>query len=302
MDKKFEDKFEELWESEEHFDEEINSELIYKKIQEEIKSSETDGLSENLMVKYRYWIAAASIVIFCIAGFWLSKIYIFGGANNNLLTAIKTSDKAETIILSDNSIINLSEYSSLEYPKIFDEDIRKVKLLSGKAYFDIVHLEDKSFQVDVGNLLVKVLGTSFEINYSENQIGINVEKGRIRIESLNSSKFVELAAKEKFIYQKQNEVFQKITTPHSNETSPPASLEATLSIKFSNQSLDQILTELEKKTKLKFELSSNMKSRILFTNEYNNVKISSILEDISKIYNVRLVQIGKDRVQLLKKE
>lgn len=65
--------------------------------------------------------------------------------------------------LPDGSLVKLNSNSSISFPAQFSDSIREVKLI-GQAFFDVEHNEKLPFVVTSGDLKIKVLGTSFDVN------------------------------------------------------------------------------------------------------------------------------------------
>lgn len=66
------------------------------------------------------------------------------------------------VVLSDGTVVKLNAGSSLKYPEFFGAGQREV-ILSGEAFFQVAK-STVPFLVKVGDLTVKVYGTSFNIN------------------------------------------------------------------------------------------------------------------------------------------
>lgn len=72
------------------------------------------------------------------------------------------------IKLSDGTVIWLNSRTSIEYPAIFCEEVRKIKL-NGEAYFEVTHNKSKPFIVETTKGNIEVLGTKFYVEaYPEN--------------------------------------------------------------------------------------------------------------------------------------
>ena len=75
---------------------------------------------------------------------------------------VATGNTIESVSLPDNSIVTLNRYSSISYPS--GNNKRGLTLhLKGEAFFSVTHDPSRPFVVQVNDVTVKVLGTSFEV-------------------------------------------------------------------------------------------------------------------------------------------
>jgi ferric-dicitrate binding protein FerR (iron transport regulator) len=89
------------------------------------------------------------------------------------------------LILADGSKVWLNAASSLRFPAAFPGNERTVEL-SGEAYFEVAHNENKPFTVKVpGKMDVIVTGTSFNINAYNDEVNANTAliEGRVKVSS-----------------------------------------------------------------------------------------------------------------------
>lgn len=86
--------------------------------------------------------------------------------------------------LSDGSVVYLNSGSKLRYPVTFGGAERKV-YLEGEGYFEVVRDEAHPFKVEVRNMEVEVLGTSFNINaYPEKpDVQTTLASGKVQVTS-----------------------------------------------------------------------------------------------------------------------
>lgn len=98
------------------------------------------------------------------------------------MVADYTTLKAErrTIIMADGSKILLDADSALADEYTHDE--RRVKLLRGAAYFDVVP-SDIPFIVAAADAEVRVLGTGFDVRLDEGGASVTLEHGRVAVTS-----------------------------------------------------------------------------------------------------------------------
>jgi ferric-dicitrate binding protein FerR (iron transport regulator) len=70
-------------------------------------------------------------------------------------------DAKTKIILPDSSVVWMNANACLRYPRSFDGEQREV-YITGEAFFE-VRKDEKPFIVQLDNLYIKVLGTSFNV-------------------------------------------------------------------------------------------------------------------------------------------
>lgn len=87
-----------------------------------------------------------------------------------------------TLVLADGTRVFLNAESSLKYPVHFTGSVRKVTL-EGEAYFEVHPDATKPFVVDVNQMKVRVLGTSFGIRaYSgEKEVLTTLVSGKVNV-------------------------------------------------------------------------------------------------------------------------
>ncbi|MFT3702837.1 MAG: FecR domain-containing protein [Agriterribacter sp.] len=90
--------------------------------------------------------------------------------------------KKQTIHLQDGSAVTLNTTAKLNYPATFSNNRRDV-YLQGEAYFDIKHIDTKPFYVHIGNVVVKVLGTAFNIKADSlhKNVEVTVTRGKVQV-------------------------------------------------------------------------------------------------------------------------
>ncbi|MBB4801637.1 ferric-dicitrate binding protein FerR (iron transport regulator) [Flavobacterium nitrogenifigens] len=97
-------------------------------------------------------------------------------------TLIDFSGK-QLVHLPDGSTVLLNDNSTLKYDQnAFNSKTREVTL-TGEAFFDIKHNQEKPFIVHTGKIQTKVLGTAFNINAknSSNNIEVTVARGKVQV-------------------------------------------------------------------------------------------------------------------------
>ena len=221
---------------------------------------------------YTYRIAAVLVVGMVFAFAW---VYATRFAGTEKLVA--TTEPIE-VTLEDGSHVLLNRDSKIRYRKTFNGGERAVHL-SGEAWFDVARDTLKPFIIDAGTALVKVLGTSFNVNaYKENStVEITVESGMVAVTAKqNQKEQIVLRAGNSGIHNNRSRELVLVSSSDPNnlswktrdlyfENSPlsevaklvskvyntnivirnPELVSCTITVTFSDQSLESILTVLE---------------------------------------------------------
>jgi len=76
----------------------------------------------------------------------------------------------------------VNQHSTLVYPEHYTEQIRKVELV-GEAFFEVARDTSKPFVIEAGDVLIEVLGTSFNVEAfaDRDSILVYVETGKVRL-------------------------------------------------------------------------------------------------------------------------
>lgn len=87
--------------------------------------------------------------------------------------------EARDIALPDGSMVRLNTASALSTD--FGGSARRVSLLNGEGFFDVVRDETRPFIVTAGSTTVRVLGTSFDVYRDDERISVAVKSGKVSV-------------------------------------------------------------------------------------------------------------------------
>jgi len=131
-----------------------------------------------------------------------------------------TSDKPLSFPLPDGTTISLSPGSRISYPNKFATSATRDVYLSGEAYFAIAKNPAKPFRVLTGELITRVLGTTFCIRGFEKDtvIRITVHTGKVSVSSQSPVEGVResspdgliVSPNQQLVYLREVKKFQKI--------------------------------------------------------------------------------------------
>ncbi len=137
------------------------------------------------------WVAAAAVLVAIVWGsylFQLNNTYqaqmglVESQRSNGLLKRTNNTAHLQVIKLEDGTEISLSPKGSVEFPAQFEGNKREV-FLTGKAFFKVARNPQKPFLVYTGDVVTKVLGTSFWVNASNNNqaVEVSVVTGKVSV-------------------------------------------------------------------------------------------------------------------------
>ena len=124
------------------------------------------------------WLRIAALFVMVIGGALL--VYTL---NRNPAVETLTVASAKEVLkdtLPDGSVVTLNKHSSLSYPNRFRGESRKVTL-KGEAFFDVTPDKEKPFTIEVNEVIVKVVGTSFNIRSDSGMTEVIVETGIVQV-------------------------------------------------------------------------------------------------------------------------
>lgn len=89
--------------------------------------------------------------------------------------------------LNDSSTVTLNADSKITYVEDFGKKQRKLKL-EGEAFFKVSPDKEKPFIIDAAGGMVRVVGTSFNVNArSDSAVWVNVESGIVMLQTIESN-------------------------------------------------------------------------------------------------------------------
>ncbi len=154
---------------------------------------------------------------------WLTKNGVFISVDANNISFVATDDVAQDFInefklivpkgeryhitLVDGSEIELNSNSTLLFTNAINSKERKVEL-TGEAFFDITHNENRPFIVQSSNFQIEVLGTEFNVsNYAENNFSrTTLIDGSVKVFNAIGENVVIKPGEQATIYHDQNDI------------------------------------------------------------------------------------------------
>ena len=187
----------------------------------------------------------------------------------------------QTIHLPDGTRVTLNAESKLTYPEQFSPGQRQVTL-EGEGFFEVARDPAKPFRVFTQDIVTTVLGTSFNVKAyeSENDIGIAVATGKVKVENSKDKK-----APVQYLEP------GKAATYAANEQSFTISdfdWQATLGWKdgmlyFKEATLDEVTGTLERWYGVEIEWEGEEKQHWEYTGVFDNQSLENVLQGMGYV-------------------
>lgn len=206
----------------------------------------------------KWWLAAAILAPIAAGLFYFSQpgktqpqkfAYSAMISSRHFIERVNTSIKPDTFLLSDGSLVRLAPNSRISYPHGFDTASVREVFLSGEAFFQVVKNPRHPFRVTAGEVVTKVLGTSFCVRSFEKDttIQVVVQTGKVSVYShavpAENSGGIIVTCNQKLVYKKTAQKFQK-TLLESPALITPEIRDETMA--YEDTPLEEVFTRLSK--------------------------------------------------------
>lgn len=221
------------------------------------------------------WLSIAATVAVLIITTWL--VYDTQKVEKIELVA---EAKQQSVELVDGSKISLNAGSRLTYPDKFKGDNRKVEL-NGEAYFEVAHNPEKPFLIQTDEVLVQVLGTTFNVNNSKaDSIVVTVDTGKVLM-SVGGKQEI-LPAGYRGVYYRSTELLVKIKT----EKTGMHNYWRTKTLSFSGATVAEAVKAIQDVYNVKIDFSNPAIANCRINVDFEDENIEHVLEIMGETLNL----------------
>jgi ferric-dicitrate binding protein FerR (iron transport regulator) len=263
-------------------------------------------------------LAAASVAVLLVLTAWLvwlkpeekAAMAVLSQAKDAVIVALNGERKK--VVLPDSTTVHLNSGSRLTYSKDFGKDNRQV-WLSGEAFFEVTKDAAHPFLVNTDRLIVKVLGTVFNVKAydTKEDIETTVVEGKVEVSLKESAeKKVILLPSEK-ISLKNNRMYKdtmlshpivggisyevKTVHPDIKQTGMP---EEAAWVKekmiFTNEPFETVALKMERWYDVHIHFEDQKMQSILMNGDFDNVGIHEAMHILQMMVGFNYTISGND--------
>lgn len=180
------------------------------------------------------WKVAAGIAILIAAGivWWFTS-------NSGQVHYSTDFGERQLIELPDGSQVTLNANSELTWSTNWKRTGIRSVTLDGEAFFEVAKYKAQKFEVNTGDVVVKVLGTSFNVSNRRGDTKVYLEEGKVQL-ALPGVEELAMVPGDKIEYESISQKIEKTEM----ETLRSAAAWKTGVISFQEQPLNRIIPEL----------------------------------------------------------
>lgn len=257
--------------------ENIDSVKLFSKIEARIKEKQESK-------KKYFLLGLRNAAAIFILGLILPVIYystLTSSKENRQAVYLKeslSSEKVKKMTLADGTEVWLMSGSTISYPSSFAGNETRNVEVKGEAFFNVAKDSKHPFIVNLGEVGLKVIGTSFNVmNYGEDgQIQIVLKTGRIDLfkgEYNPNNQFVQVNPGQLATYSKNESSFSIKTTNTDKYTSWTEGI-----LLFHDDPLDEVLKKLGRWYNVVIEINDPSASHFPFTATIKNENLDQIID------------------------
>ncbi len=170
--------YQEMWDKAGEYIEKINSKSIYYKIVREVSFSRVGlkSVSESpgrvgFRGYFRSFMKYAAVFILSFGLFWLTQIFLQKkevsppqlAAVEHIITVEVPYGSKSRVFFPDGSVVTLNSGSVISYSSSGFDSVSRSVFMTGEGFFNITKDPERPFYVNTPGLILKVLGTTFNV-------------------------------------------------------------------------------------------------------------------------------------------
>lgn len=255
----------------------IDENAAWNRFKDRIQGTQTEKAPVRKMNRYSWLRIAALFVI--ITGSALLYVLLQQKPVQVLTVQTALQPKADT--LPDGSVVMLNKNSQISYPEKFG-DSRKIAL-KGEAFFDVTPDPETPFIIEVNDVTIRVVGTSFNVRNENGVTEVIVETGVVQVRRKNM--VAELHPKEKITVSEMDSTLVK-----SVEKDQLYNYYRTREFVCDNTPLWKLVSALNEAYDSNIVIGKASLRNLPLTVTFENESLETILDVIGETFEIKVVK------------
>jgi transmembrane sensor len=273
----------------------IESDL--REIRGRLPIAEKEAKEVKLFPWYR--VAAAVLVIAAAFVMWRYSAFTPQVLTSEFITqssSVTASEGITKVILADGSLVWLKGASTLSYPDLFTGPSRRVTL-HGEALFEVAKDASRPFIIQSGALTTTVLGTSFNIKTTDDDVEVVVLTGKVSLSTEDETQSLLVMPNEKAVYNGAARVLAKVEQVAVEEEKDMILAGTEYSMAFEDVRMDEIIERVQNKFNVDVSFSDPRLANCRVTADLTDQSLESTLMLVSKALSLEY-EIRGSKVRL----
>jgi transmembrane sensor len=213
--------------------------------------------------------------------------YATGGAS----TFRTAPDQESAYRLADGSQLTLDSDSVVTVA--FEKDRRRLRLLKGRAFFEVAHQPTRPFTVIAGDREVTAVGTQFDVRLGVNEVQVVLVEGRVTVGRTGAGDLPVLLL-----------AGQQLTAaPGRRPTVGPANVQESLawqhpSVTFRDEALDVVVAAINRGSAEQLVIRDPKVARMRVTGNFRTGDAARFGRTLAQAYPVRVVRLGPGQLEI----
>lgn len=230
--------------------------------------------------KSYFWLRVAAMLLIAVNVGWFAFKYY---DNRIPVEVINNTDKVKLVKLPDNSKVWLNTSSKISYKKGISSLPKREVVLVGEAFFDVNRNPEQAFTVKTSATETEVLGTSFNVKGDGSVVQVSVLTGTVSFKTESEDKKLVLLAGEIGVFN--GLALQKAKVANSNYL-----YWKNKEISFHNERLENVIADIEKSYKVRFEVENKRLLDERITATFKNAPIEEVQSVLEALLERPIVQ------------
>jgi transmembrane sensor len=184
--------------------------------------------------------------------------------------------------LPDGSVITLNKQTKLNYPEKFTGAERRVRMEEGEAFFNVAPDKQHPFVIDVQQVQVVVVGTSFNVKSEKNKTIVVVETGVVKVTTGGVT--TELQADEQLTVQNGTAIAEKKVV-----TDKLYKYYRTREFVCDDTPLERLVQVLNEAYNVRIRIGRKELNGLRLNTTFNNESLEQVLKVIQLTFDVQVI-------------